>query len=779
MTPLGATPRAPRNVAGGRALEARVERYVLAPGVCHVLAMEAGEEWELAAVDGVCEPRVAAFRAGGGCGLECAGLRPGAGSGDLAAVLGGAGEDAQRARAGLARRGLDAKAARTGRVDLAGCGGVFRARAGEFLYLAVWLPAARMAVWDQEPPGWALLHVRRLEERSGGAVRLPEPLAEMRLDIRVPAAGAVCYEVGAGEYVQIIDAAGRQCSDFLAFDRRELDRGREAGLDAATSRTMNGAAFAQPGLAARYHDARGRPLVEVRQDTVGRHDTFNLACTRRYYEDLGYFGHANCSDNFNAALGPRGVTGRGGWPAINFFYNTNVDAANRIWFDEPWSRAGYFVLLRAADDLVCASSACPCDIDAANGWEPGEIQVRVYAARSVFRRSVGYRASADAPLRSTVETGFHPRTSELTRHYSANRGYWLPDCYTAGGAVAEYVACREAAAVMDLSALRKLEIVGPDAEDFLQGVFPRDIRKLDVQQIYYMPLCYEHGGMVDDGTLFRLGRDNFRWVGGDDAGLEWIRARAAAGDWRVSLREATGQIHNLAVQGPRSREILAQAVWTPPARPQVAELGFLRFTVGRLGSREGAPVLVSRSGYTGELGYEVFCHPDDGPAVWDAVMAAGEPLGLKPAGLAALDLLRIEAGLVASGREFDSTTDPFEAGIGFAVPAAKTEDFTGREALRRRGANPVRRLAGLRVRSAHPCGPGDPVFIGRAQVGVVTSAGRPPGAGGQIALARMDVSAAAAGTAVEVGRLDGLQKRLPAEVCVLPFHDPERKRLRS
>ena len=112
------------------------------------------------------------------------------------------------------------------------------------------------------------------------------------------------------------------------------------------------------------------PLCQIVQDTVGRHDSFALACTRKYYEDLGYFGHVNCTENFNRQLDPFAIAPRKGWEALNFFYNTASTPTTCCFLDEPWSRPGDYVLLRALNDLVCASSACPDDIDPANGWEP-------------------------------------------------------------------------------------------------------------------------------------------------------------------------------------------------------------------------------------------------------------------------------------------------------------------------------------------------------------------------------------------------------------------------
>jgi len=282
--------------------------------------------------------------------------------------------------------------------------------------------------------------------------------------------------------------------------------------------------------------------------------------------------------------------------------------------------------------------------------------------------------------------------------------------------------------------------------------------------------------MIDDGTIFRLGPQNFRLVCGDAYCGVWLRRLAAERGLSAWCRSSTDQLHNLAVQGPRSREILAAIVVTPPQRQSVAELGWFRFTIGRIGE---VPVVVSRTGYSGELGYEVWCHPDSGAAVWDAVFAAGAPHGLAPMGLAALDMLRIEAGLVFAGAEFCDQTDPFEAGIGFTVPQQKADFYIGSEALVRRRAHPQRQLVGLEIGSEDMVVRSDPVFAGRTRVGAITSATRSPLLRTQIALARVDVGSAALGQALEIGKLDGRQKRLPAVVVPFPHYDPQKIRVRS
>jgi aminomethyltransferase len=644
--------------------------------------------------------------------------------------------------------------------------------------LIVSAPGGRI-VDGESPASELLIEVRRANPERREELELPAPLAEPRLDFRIDAATASSYEVRKGEYIQVIDVQGRQCSDFLAFHYDKLQRGIERGLDATVTRTLMGQAYPTPGLQGKFYDLDMEPLVEVVRDTVGRHDTFALACQAKYYEDLGYPGHINCTDNFNGALKPFEIAPRKGWEALNFFYNTAFDSSMQLISDEPWSRPGDYVMLRALSDLVCASSACPDDIDPSNAWEVTDVHVRVYSPQNRFSVAIAHRVTADAPPVLTQETAFHPRTSGLTQSFVEYRGYWLPHCFNNEGAIAEYWACREKVAVMDLSPLRKFEVLGPDAEVLMQRTVTRDIRKLAVGQVVYTAMCNETGGMIDDATVFRLGENNFRFVGGDEYDGVWLREVAERENHKVWIKPSTDQLHNLAVQGPHSRDALKQIVWTPPTQPSLEELKWFRFLVGRIGTHDGIPIIVSRTGYTGELGYEVWCHPTDGPAVWDAVFRAGEPHGIKPLGLEALDMLRIESGLIFAGYEFDDQVDPFEAGIGFAVALSGDEDFIGRTALLERKEHPQRRLVGLELEGNETAGHGDPVYVGRQRVGVVTSGTRSPTLKRSIALARNAIQYAEIGTEVEVGKLDGLQKRIPARVVRFPFYDPDKTRPRS
>ena len=646
---------------------------------------------------------------------------------------------------------------------------------------AVAAPGEPMSAHGGVPPTDLVAYVHRSNPAAEVEPLLPAPLVDPSQDFIVRRSTAAAYEVAKGDWFQVVDVEGRQCSDFQCFAVADLDAGVELSLDATITRTLMGASCPAPGLYSKFFNARMQPLVEVVQDTVGRHDTFNTACNARYYEEMGYPGHVNCTDNINDALDPYGVARRRGWEAINFFYNTNLDDANQIYLDEPWSRPGDYVLLRALEDLVCVTTACPDDIDAANGWNPTDIAVRVYPAANRFKKATAIRMTADSEAQLTSETGFHPRTSALTRSFSEYCGYWLADSYTAHGPVAEYWACRQAAAAIDLSPLRKYEVTGPDAELLMQTCVTRNIRRLADGQVVYTAMCHPTGGMIDDGTVFRLGRENFRWIGGQlgYSGV-WLREQAQRLGLRAWVRSSTEQLHNLQVQGPNSRRILEQAIWTRPDQPTIAELGWFRFAIARIGNYDGIPLVVSRTGYTGELGYEVFCHPSDAPAVWDAIFETGAGHGLTPMGLAALDMLRIEAGLIFAGHEFCDQTDPYEAGIGFTV-ALKTndDDFIGRDALIKRRDNPQRRLVGLELGGGEPAAHGDGVYAGRNQVGVVTSATISPILRKNIALCRMAVEYAEIGTAVEVGKLDGHEKRIEAEVTRYPFYDPDKTRVRG
>ena len=767
---------------GLRVLPPGTERYVVRGGGMTVVALAAGDRIEVVDQEGRQVAEIVVFAPDGVADAGILDAQTSVSPAGVAQLLRSPGEDARLVSASLARRGLNISRARAlrrfGPDSLAGERAAFTAHRDAVLIVAA--PGGPMRVDAHDPPTDLVLWVYRQSIVDAPVVQLPEPLADPRDEVHMDPGTAKTYEVKAGEFIQIIDVQGRECSDFQAFAVSALEREIERGIDATITRTLMGAAYPGPGLTAKYYDADMQPLVEVIRDTCGRHDTFGIACGAKYYEDMGYPGHVNCSDNFSRALAPYAIAARRGWQAANFFYNTNIDDNNQLYLDDPWSRPGDYVLMQALTDLVCISSACPCDVDAANGWNPTDIHVRVYPAANTFSKAIAFRMTTDAEPQLTRETGFHPRTSKLTRNFGEYRGFWLPNTYNNHGAIAEYWACREKAVITDLSPLRKFEVLGPDAETLLQATMTRNIRRLSVGQVVYTALCHDTGGMIDDATVYRLGQDNFRVVAGEEASGVWMREQAKARELRAWVKSSTDQLHNVAVQGPRSRDILKDVIWTPPAQPSIEELGWFRLTIGRIGHFDGIAVVVSRTGYTGELGYEVWCHPSDAPAVWDAIWEAGEPHGLTPLGLEALDMVRIEAGLVFANNEFNDQIDPFEAGIGFTVPLkTKQEDYIGRAALERRKANPQRKLVGLELAGEEPASNGDGIHIGRPQVGEVTSGMRSPILGKNIALARVAEEHAGLGTALEVGKIDGHQKRIPAIVVPFPFYDPEKTRVRS
>ena len=622
--------------------------------------------------------------------------------------------------------------------------------------------------------------ITRVKKSSMVHADIINELANPLDSFRIKARTARAFIVKAGQYIQITDVAGRQCTDFQAFSQRKVDAGVHLGLDATITRSLLGLTTPIPGLPSKAFDLEMEPLVEVIQDTCGRHDAFMTACNSRYYDDMGYPGHVNCTDNFNKELSQFDIGARKGWEALNYFYNTNIDDQNQIYFDEPWSRPGDYVLLRALTDIICVSSACPCDIDAANGWDPTDIHVMTYDEKELFSKAIAFRKTPDAGVEMTKQTAFHSSFSAMTRDFGEYNGYWLANKFNNSGPLDEYWACRQKVAVMDLSPLRKFEITGPDAEALMQYCLTRNMRKLSTGQVVYTPVCYEHGGMIDDGTVFRLGQDNFRWIGGVDFSGIWMREQAEKLGLDAFVRSSTDQMHNIALQGPNSRDLLKEIIWTAPNQSEIGELQWFNFAVGRIHEFAGPPVVVSRTGYSGELGYEIFCHPKDAEFVFKAVWDAGQKHGLKPLGLEALDMLRIEAGLVFANYEFCDQTDPFEAGIGFTVPLkTKEDDFIGKQALIERKAHPRRKLVGLEIASREVIANGDSIHIGRAKIGEITSSVRSPILKTNIALARVDITHSGIDTQVEIGKLDGQQKRIPAQIVNFPHYDPKKQRPRS
>jgi aminomethyltransferase len=768
---------------GMNTLPADTERHTVRAGGITALELHPGDEIQLVNPEGMQLGEITAFNQQGKSDMQYLGTTANAKAEGFKHILSGKDASAIKMERTLRFRNISLKDAESTIIFSkdSPAGDSVKFIANEAVTCVVAAPGEPMMVDQHDTITDLTVFIFRQPRADGEKlIQLPDPLADPLQDMRIDSRTAFAYEVKAGQYIQIIDVEGRQCSDFQCFDISALEKGLERCIDVTSTRHVVGRSYPAPGLLGKFYTRDFEPMVELVRDTCGRHDSFGTACTAKYYDDLGYPGHVNCSENFNHALQPYGVRPRPGWMAINLFFNTNIDDTNQMDFDEPWSRPGDYVLMRALKDMICVSSACPCDIDPANGWNPTEIHMRVYSGKNSFNKAVANRMTTDAEKQLTKETGFHSQTQKHTRNFTEYEGYWLANSYTKHGAIGEYWACREGAAIIDLSALRKYEVTGPDAELLMQTCVTRNIRKLAVGQVVYTAMCYENGGMIDDGTVFRLGQDNFRWIGGSDESGIWLREQAEKLGLQVWVRNSTDQLHNLQIQGPDSREILKDVIWTRPDQASVEELEWFRFSIGRIGGELGIPIIVSRTGYTGELGYEVFCHPRDGEAVWKAIWEAGSPYSMTPLGLEALDMLRVEAGLIFAGYEFSDQTDPFEAGIPFTVPLkSKEDDFIGKAALVKRKENPQRVLVGLEMAGDEMATAGDCVNIGRNQIGEITSAVRSPILRKNFALCRMAVEYKEIGTSVEIGKLDGKQKRLPAKVVPFPFYDPTKSRVRD
>ncbi|MEX0310344.1 MAG: DUF1989 domain-containing protein [Tateyamaria sp.] len=625
--------------------------------------------------------------------------------------------------------------------------------------------------------GATRLSVKRAARADG--VMLPPPLGAIRDEFTVKRGTAQAYEIAAGETVQIIDVDGQQCSDFMAFGARALDLGQEGMIDSTATRSMVRRAYPGPGLFDKFYDRDMRPMLQLVQDTCGQHDTFGLACTARGYEERGFPGHLNCSDNISDAVDRFGIARRAAWPAINFFWRTWVDPyTQHILTEESHSRPGDYVAMRALEPLVCVSTACPDDIDPINGWNPTDIHVRIYEKDAPIRRAVAYREKENAPMSLSQPSAFHARTEALTPHFAAARDLWVPSSYPATGAIGEYWACRDRVTVQDMSGLRKFDIIGPDAERLLQMAMTRDIARLALWRGTYALMCDDAGEVIDDGTLFRIGPELFRWCCGSEESGRALQSLADAQGFKVRVHALGNRLPNLALQGPRSRDLLRKIVFTQPHVPSLDQMKWFGVTIARLRDREGLPFMLSRSGYTGELGYELFCAEGDAVALWDAIVEAGEEYGLVPMGNDALNTIRIEAGLAAAGAELAAGVDAYEAGLGFAVDLRKTA-FVGKDALVRNADAQRRVFRGLIFDVDDVPHSGAPVLLGERQVGVVTSAARSPALERAIAMARISVEHAEIGTSLDVGMMDGRIKRLTGTVCDTPFVDPARSRARA
>ena len=372
-------------------------------------------------------------------------------------------------------------------------------------------------------------------------------------------------------------------------------------------------------------------------------------------------------------------------------------------------------------------------------------------------------------------------------------GYYAASAYADHHDI-EYNAIREAAALIDVSPLFKYRVAGPDAWRLIDRVTVRDPRKLKVDQVWYTCWLDENGKVIDDGTITRLDETTYRWTAADPS-LRWFRMNATG--LEVEIEEITERLAALALQGPRSRQVLEAATGG-----SFAELRYFRRRPSRIA---GIDVDVTRTGYTGDLGYEIWVDDEHAVAIWDAVLEAGQAHAIRPAGMLALDVVRVEAGLILLEADYTSSRlamipeqaySPFELGVLGQFVKFDKGDFVGKRALmaeQSRGG-PARRLVGLEaewdsiaaIHERQDLPPAVspmtsrvpvPVFDGKRQVGRATSTAWSPILKKAIALASVDASEAKPGTDLQIEwTVEARRGSVAAKVVDLPFFDPPRKR---
>ena len=335
-------------------------------------------------------------------------------------------------------------------------------------------------------------------------------------------------------------------------------------------------------------------------------------------------------------------------------------------------------------------------------------------------------------------------------------GWEMPVSYR--GILAEHHSVRAAAGLFDVSHMGEIELTGPRAAAACQALTTNDVRRLDDGRVQYTLLCREDGGVVDDVTLYRHGPERFLFcvnASNRAKDLAWIEAHAGG----ATVVDRSAETALLALQGPRAAAILARLTAL-----DLSTLGFFRFATGPVA---GMPAVVSRTGYTGEDGFELYVASGDAVAVWDAIMAAGAGDGVAPIGLGARDTLRLEAALPLYGNDLDDATTPLAAGLARFV-ALDGDDFVGRDALRaERAAGSPRRLVGLELRAAGIARHGYPILADGRRAGEVTSGTHAPTLGRAIALGYVEAAHAAPGTALAV---EVRGKAVPVAVVPTPFY---------
>ncbi|GAB7386787.1 glycine cleavage system aminomethyltransferase GcvT [Bacillaceae bacterium] len=343
-------------------------------------------------------------------------------------------------------------------------------------------------------------------------------------------------------------------------------------------------------------------------------------------------------------------------------------------------------------------------------------------------------------------------------------GWELPVQFS--GILAEHHAVRTNAGLFDVSHMGELEVTGADATAFLQKMLTNDVGKMQVHQAMYSPMCYPDGGTVDDLLVYKLSDDRYLAVvnaANTDKDFAWLRQHAE-GD--VKIANVSEQTAQLALQGPRAEKVLQKLTET-----DLSAIGPFRFLPDV--NIAGKKALVSRTGYTGEDGFEIYVSPENAPLLWEEILAAGAAEGVLPCGLGARDTLRFEAGLPLYGQELTAGITPIEAGLGFAVKIEKTVDFIGKDVLRRqKKVGPPRRLVGVEMIDRGIPRSQCPVYIGEVRIGEITSGTHAPTLKKNVGLALVKAEYASVGTELEV---EVRNRRLRAVVVKTPFYKRGKK----
>ncbi|MEK4098399.1 glycine cleavage system aminomethyltransferase GcvT [Bacillus sp. FSL E2-0195] len=325
----------------------------------------------------------------------------------------------------------------------------------------------------------------------------------------------------------------------------------------------------------------------------------------------------------------------------------------------------------------------------------------------------------------------------------------------------EHEAVRTGAGLFDVSHMGEVEVKGVDSLAFLQRVVTNDVSTLKVGGAQYTAMCYENGGTVDDLLIYKRGEEDYLLVinaSNIEKDYEWL-ASHVIGDAKVV--NVSSEVAQLAIQGPKAEGILQKVV-----SEDLKEIKFFKFKNNIL--VDGIPALVSRTGYTGEDGFEIYCKSEDAAKLWEKLLEVGAEEGLKPCGLGARDTLRFEATLPLYGQELSKDITPIEAGIGFAVKPNKEADFFGKETLKEQKENGAsRKLVGIEVIERGIPRTHYPVLIGEEKIGEVTSGTQSPTLKKSIGLALIDVKYAAVDTEVEI---EIRNKRVKAVVVPTPFY---------